>query len=106
MFYWMARFYTEVGPPVMAASLYGDGRAIVIGDGSLFDNRDHDGDHIMSLYEYDNEKLAVNIMDWLCERCLVQLPHLVNLTSEWLAGGPSLAADLNESGHVDLGDFG
>ena len=51
---------------VMAASFYGDGRAMVIGDGNLFDNSDHDSDGTRSLYEYDNEKLAVNIIEWLC----------------------------------------
>lgn len=51
---------------VMAASLNGAGKAMVIGDGNLFTASDPDGDGISSLFEYDNEKLAVNIMDWLC----------------------------------------
>jgi uncharacterized repeat protein (TIGR01451 family) len=51
---------------VMAASLFGSGRAVVIGDGGVFQNSDPDGDGILSMYEYDNEKLAVNITDWLC----------------------------------------
>jgi hypothetical protein len=62
----MAKFYGEE-VPVMAASLYGDGRAMVIGDGDLFANDDPDGDGTISLYEYDNEKLSVNIIEWLCQ---------------------------------------
>ncbi|CAD7774595.1 Repeat domain in Vibrio, Colwellia, Bradyrhizobium and Shewanella [Candidatus Methanoperedenaceae archaeon GB37] len=56
----------EEGPVVMAASTHGDGRVALIGDGNLFDNSDHDGDSTISLYEYENEKLAVNIIEWLC----------------------------------------
>jgi hypothetical protein len=63
---WMAKFYGEE-IPVMAASLHGDGRAMVIGDGDLFANTDPDGDGTISLYEYDNEKLSVNIIGWLCQ---------------------------------------
>ena len=74
-FQWMAKFYEETGeegPVVMAASTYGDGRAMVIGDGNLFDTNDHDGDGVISLYEYDNEKLAVNTIDWLCQPVVEQ----------------------------------
>jgi subtilisin family serine protease len=56
----------ELKTIVMAASFYGNGRAMVIGDGNLFDNSDPDSDGTLSLYEYDNEKLALNIIDWLC----------------------------------------
>jgi uncharacterized repeat protein (TIGR01451 family) len=61
---WAAQW--EVEPPVMAASFYGDGRAMVIGDGNLFSDFEGDGDGVTALFEYDNEKLAVNIIDWLC----------------------------------------
>jgi uncharacterized repeat protein (TIGR01451 family) len=69
------------GPPVMAASLHGSGRAMVTGDADMFCNHDPDGDGRISLYEYDNARLAVNIIDWLCQP-IVKKPDLV-ITEKW-----------------------
>ena len=55
---------TNAGYPISVISEEGD---YTIGDGGPFETTDVDGDGIMSLYEYDNEKLAVNIIDWLCQ---------------------------------------
>jgi len=71
----------EEGPVVMAASTYGSGRAMVIGDGNLFSNGDPDSDSTINLYEYDNEKLAVNIIDWLCKSVVEQPDIWVDPTS-------------------------
>jgi len=46
-------------PPVLAAAEYGSGRVVCIGDGSLF--RDNFID------QYNNRKLAINIISWLGE---------------------------------------
>jgi uncharacterized repeat protein (TIGR01451 family) len=40
---------------------------MVIGDSNLFSPSDHDMDSPGALYEYDNQKLALNIIDWLCQ---------------------------------------
>ncbi|MDD5094244.1 MAG: C25 family cysteine peptidase [Dehalococcoidia bacterium] len=58
------------GPIVMAASTLGEGRVAAIGDGNLFTNQDVDGDYLMDLYEYDNERIALNIIQWLTQ-CVV-----------------------------------
>ncbi len=65
-FNWLAE-PSQPGPPVMAASVFGAGRAMIIGDGNLFDYLDYDEDSPSALYEYDNQKLALNIIDWLCQ---------------------------------------
>ena len=77
----------ELKTTVMAASYYGNGRAMVIGDGNLFANGDYDGDGIMALDEYDNEKLALNIIDWLCQP--VMKPDLIieKKSEEWVKEG-------------------
>lgn len=65
-FNWLAE-PSQPGPPVMAASLFGDGRAMIIGDSNLFRPLDTDDDSPGALYEYDNHALALNIIDWLCQ---------------------------------------
>ncbi|MCP4707771.1 MAG: hypothetical protein GY869_04030, partial [Planctomycetes bacterium] len=87
-YYWMIKFYEDVRIPVMAASYFGNGRALVIGDGNLFDNGDHNGDGFMSLFEFDNEKLAVNIIEWLCEPQGIEVEKLIwdDNTSSWREG--------------------
>ena len=81
VFSWAAQW--DVEPPVMAASFYGSGRAMVIGDGNLFDNGDHDGDGVMSLFEFDNEKLGVNIIDWLCGAGAPERKPDLVITRKW-----------------------
>ena len=83
--YWMVKFYEDVRIPVMAASYYGNGRAAVIGDGDIFSKNDWDGDDYRSLFERDNEKLAVNIIEWLCEPQGIEVDKLVwdKNTSSW-----------------------
>jgi uncharacterized membrane protein len=75
VFDWLS---TPSAPPVvMAVSLFGSGRAMVMGDGDVFDNLDWDHDSILSLYEHDNQKLAINIIDWLCQPMPEKKPDLV-----------------------------
>ena len=54
-------------PPVLAVTPYGTGKVVCLGHDGFFDSVDYDGDGVISLYEYDNLRLGLNIIDWLAK---------------------------------------
>jgi len=71
------------GPIVMAAATYGSGRVVAVGDGNLFGNSDSSDpdDGTIDLNEYDNEKVAVDIPEWLCGLTTGQID--ISLSEGW-----------------------
>jgi hypothetical protein len=59
----------DVGRPVvMAAAPYGSGRVVAISDNWLLSSNDADEDGTADIYQYDAERLAKNVVEWIC-RC-------------------------------------
>jgi hypothetical protein len=60
---------------VQARSRVGAGDVWAVGDGGLFSDEDPDNDGTMSLYEYDNARLARNVFAFgrMCQECRVAL---------------------------------
>jgi hypothetical protein len=52
-------------PPFLAVTEYGKGKVVFFGQTGLLTNLDGNGDGIKDLYEFDNLKLGINIVDWL-----------------------------------------
>jgi PKD repeat protein len=50
---------------VLAATNFERGRVVCIGDGDFCDDLDIDGNGRANIEEYDNKKLALNIVEWL-----------------------------------------
>ena len=81
----------------MAVSTYGSGRIAAVGDGNLFSYDDADTDGTSDLYDRDNEKVAVDIPEWLCGLTTGQMD--VNLGAGWTMISPPLIpnnTDIND----------
>ncbi len=59
----------DVGRPVaIAASQYGSGRVVALGDSAVVRSYDGDEDGTPDIYQYDGERFAKNVVNWIC-RC-------------------------------------
>jgi uncharacterized membrane protein len=52
-------------PPFLAVIEYGKGKIVFAGHEGFLSSADDNKDGIKNLYEYDNKKLGLNIIDWL-----------------------------------------
>jgi len=52
-------------PPFIAVTEYGKGKIVFAGYEGFLSSADDNKDGIKNLYEYDNKKLGLNIIDWL-----------------------------------------
>lgn len=49
---------------IVAASSYGSGKVVIVGDTSLWSDQDSDGNGVANLNEADNKRLLQQILDW------------------------------------------
>jgi parallel beta-helix repeat protein len=59
---------------VLAATNFEGGRVVCIGDGDFCSDLDIDGDGSVNIEEYDNKNLTLNIVTWLAQREINELP--------------------------------
>jgi parallel beta-helix repeat protein len=59
---------------VLAATNFEGGRVVCIGDGDFCSDLDIDGDGRANIDEYDNKKLALNIVEWLSRGAIMEPP--------------------------------
>jgi len=52
-------------PPFIAVAEYGKGKIVFAGHEGFLSSADENNDGIKNLYEYDNKRLGLNIIDWL-----------------------------------------
>jgi len=52
-------------PPFIAVAEYGKGKIVFAGHEGFLSSVDENNDGIKNLYEYDNKRLGLNIIDWL-----------------------------------------
>jgi len=75
-------------PIFLAATNFGSGRVVFFGQTGIISSTDGNNDGIKNIYEYDNLKLGLNIMDWLVSgsgiKTITWSNHVWNVKS----GGP------------------
>lgn len=69
-----SKYISGQEPPFLAATVYGMGRVVLFGQTGIVSSTDGNNDGKKNIYEYDNKRLGLNIMDWL-------LPGLIPDTS-------------------------
>jgi len=58
----------DLGRPVaIAASPYGSGRVVAVADSDMLSSGDSDEDGTADIHQYDAERLAKNVAEWICQ---------------------------------------
>jgi hypothetical protein len=91
-----------VGEPVTVQALaeVGEGDVFAVGDANLWDNYDHDGNEVASLYESDNELLAHNVFGFGEDCYLCPIALFKDTVNPWT---PDAGANLQSQGNAPEG---